>query len=280
VFEARRFGVAVLTAVIFLVGSAPANAATKATRKPAKSSCTKRVTPTRLGKLDAGVVPVSGTRLVMNEKYTAFTIEVPGRAKGLGPFVGTSPKFIGDGSRILYTRGPLIRGVHADGSGDTSIACGFNPSTTADGDSIFFGGVNGLDRSFRLDRKAAKATIVSDTGGSIAVSPDETLLAFDEYLGSKRVVKVLDLLKAPAEPRPVSEARPLFEMSLDGFGATEAISWSSDSKFVFAGLIIDPCCTNPLDRYFRISVEPPGAGAQISFDESYAQRAADRTSIP
>jgi hypothetical protein len=263
---------AVGTCVVLLAGLIQAPPSDAARKKTAKGRCTTRKTPTRLGSLAAGAIPVSGTKLVTNAKYTGFSIEVPGRKKGIGPFVGTSPEFIGDGSRILYSQGLLIRGVRTDGTGDTPIVCGFNPSTTADGNSIFFGGVNGLDRSFRLDPNVKTTTVVSDTGGSIAVSPDGRLLSFDEYEGSKRIIKVLEFAN------PVSRA--LFEMNLDGFGATETISWSADSAFVFAGLIKDPCCSSPLDEFYKISVAPPGSGVKVGLDDSYSQRAPERTTIP
>jgi hypothetical protein len=263
---------AVTTSLLLLVSLLLTSPSDAAQKKPAKNRCMTKKAPTRLGSLRAGVVPVSGTKLVIDASYTGFTIEIPGRKKAIGPFTGTSPKFIGDGSRIFYSQGLLIRAVRSDGTGDTPIVCGFNPSTTSDGDSIFFGGVNGLDRSFRLDRNVTTATVVSDTGGSIAVSPDGRMLAFDEYAGSKRIIKVLEFAN------PVRRA--LFEMNLDGFGATETISWSADSTFIFAGLIKDPCCSNPLDEFYKISVAPPGSGIKVGLDESYSQRAPERTVIP
>jgi hypothetical protein len=262
-----------------LLAALPANAAAKRAKaaKPAKASkssstwCTKKGMPTRLGSLAPGKIPVPGTKLVLNEKYTGFSIQVPGRSKAIGPFTGTSPKFIGDGSRILYSRGLLVRAVRSDGTGDTPIVCGFNPTTTSDGNTIFFGGVNGLDMSFQLTEKARTPTVVSDTGGSISISPDETLLAFDSYVGNIRQIKLTNL--------QTGSTRNLFEMNLDGFGATEAVSWSSDSKHIFAGLLVDPCCTNPLDQFYKISISDPSTGVRITFDESYSQRAPERMEI-
>jgi hypothetical protein len=273
--SARFWIAAILAPGLVIAVSSPADAAAKrattaAKVKPSKS-CTKKAIPNRLGSLAAGKVPPRGTKLVINESYTGFSIEIPGRTKRIGPFRGTSPKFIGDGSRILYSQGLLVRAVRADGTRNTPIVCGFNPTTSADGNTIFFGGVNGLDMSFQLTEKARTPTVVSDTGGSISVSPDEKLLAFDSYVGSIRSIKVRDLQNG--------STRSLFDMSLDGFGATEAVSWSADSKFIFAGLLVDPCCNDPLDQFYKISVSDPSTGVRISFDESYSQRAPERLEI-
>ena len=135
-----------------------------------------------------------------------------------------------DGKRLAYFAGKLKLGgslfiVNADGTGNTEIAKGYNPSWSPDGSKIVYSGCEANTSScglhiYDLNSKVS-ATLTRDTGGSPQWSPLGNKIVYQAGTSSGLNVFVINADGS-------NQKQLTFGKSNDG-----QPTWSSDGNFIF-----------------------------------------------